>query len=133
LAEPIEFNTKQKPIKLPKTDLEKNDDVTTVAWGSTGFKENVHDDLQKLKAQVMLAKDCQIYHTFMRIHSQEFCTFIKVGTGACNGDSGSGIIRNSDNTLVGLISGGMPCARGYPDVYTTIYPYKSWIEEIMSK
>ncbi|KAG5314119.1 CTR2 protein, partial [Acromyrmex insinuator] len=55
----------------------------------------------------------------------EFCTFITYGTGLCNGDSGSGLIRNSDNTIVGLVPDGISCAECYPDIYTNVYSYVS--------
>lgn len=41
------------------------------------------------------------------------------------GDSGSGVTQG--NTIIGLVSGGIPCARGYPDVKTGVYPFVSWI------
>lgn len=41
------------------------------------------------------------------------------------GDSGSPIIK--DDKLVGLVSWGIPCARGFPDVHTRIPPFVEWI------
>ncbi|XP_011063846.1 PREDICTED: chymotrypsin-2-like [Acromyrmex echinatior] len=61
----------------------------------------------------------------MFIDKIEFCTFITYGTGLCNGDSGSGLIRNSDNTIVGLVPDGISCAECYPDIYTNVYSYVS--------
>ncbi|XP_071626254.1 chymotrypsin-2-like [Temnothorax longispinosus] len=133
LASPIEFGPTQQPIKLPTKIIEKDDDVTIAAWGSRGFRKPVHNNLQKLNAKAMLPDTCQAYHKFlMNIHKDEFCTLITYGTGLCNGDSGSGLIRNSDRTIIGLVSGGRPCARGYPDVYTNVYSYLSWIEGKMN-
>ncbi|CAL1687664.1 unnamed protein product [Lasius platythorax] len=131
LAAPISFNSKQQPIKLPTSDLTKGESVTIVAWGSRGFLRPVHDDLQKLDAKCMPADECQKYHKLMPVSENEFCTLITKGTGACNGDSGSGVVRNSDGTIVGAVSRGIPCARGLPDVFTSVSKFVSWINEKM--
>lgn len=36
-----------------------------------------------------------------------------------------------NDELVGVVSFGAPCALGFPDVYTNVYLYKSWINEII--
>ncbi|XP_011706024.1 PREDICTED: chymotrypsin-2-like [Wasmannia auropunctata] len=133
LANPIRFNQRQQPINLPTRDIAENEAVTIAAWGSTGYRQPTHNNLQKLNAKCMLPSTCQTYHQgFMRIHQTEMCTLITYGTGLCNGDSGSGLIRNSDRTLCGLVSGGKPCAQGVPDVYTGVYPFLGWIRQKMS-
>ncbi|XP_018377214.1 PREDICTED: chymotrypsin-2-like [Trachymyrmex cornetzi] len=134
LTSPIEFSPTQKPVKLPTKNVTKSDSVTIAAWGSTDFNKPVHNNLQKLTADVMLPDTCQIYHSFiMKIYKNEFCILIKEGIGLCKGDSGSGLIQDSDGTIIGLVSGGRPCAKGYPNVYTNVYPYLSWIKEKMTE
>ncbi|XP_011867932.1 PREDICTED: chymotrypsin-1-like [Vollenhovia emeryi] len=133
LTEPIEFGPTQQAIKLPTKDIAKGDAVTIAAWGSTGFGKPIHDNLQKLNAKAMLPEECQAYHSFlMHINKNEVCTLITKGTGLCHGDSGSGLIQDSDGTIIGLVSGGRPCATGYPDVYTNVFRYVSWINEKMN-
>ncbi|XP_012538935.1 chymotrypsin-2 [Monomorium pharaonis] len=132
LATPIQFGPTQQPIALPTRNIMKDDAVTIAAWGSTGFRKPVHNNLQKLHARAMLPQTCQEYHRgVMNIASSEFCTLITYGTGLCNGDSGSGLIRDNDRTIIGLVSGGRPCAQGYPDVYTNVYSHLSWIKQKM--
>lgn len=133
LSTPIQYGPTVQPVKLPGKNIAKDDAVTIAAWGSTGFRRPIHNNLQKLSAKAMLPDLCQQYHqNFMPIHKYEFCTLITYGTGLCNGDSGSGLIRDSDRTIVGLVSGGRPCALGYPDVFTNVYSYLSWIKQKMS-
>ncbi|XP_050448697.1 chymotrypsin-1-like [Cataglyphis hispanica] len=133
LAAPITFNSRQRAIRLPTSDVVSNEGVTVVAWGSTGFRRPVHDNLQKLDARCMLWAECQRYHqNFMRIHPNEFCTLIATGIGTCNGDSGSGVVRYSDKTIMGVVSGGKPCALGDPDVYTNVAKFVPWINQKMS-
>ncbi|XP_014482160.1 PREDICTED: chymotrypsin-1-like, partial [Dinoponera quadriceps] len=133
LATPIQFNQNQQPIKLPTRDISSNDVVSVVAWGGMGYRQAVHNDLRKIEAKCMLPSMCQNYHstTGLKIHSKEFCTLISQGIGTCNGDSGSGVVRKSDGAIVGLVSGGLPCARGYPDVKTNVYSFVPWIKSIV--
>jgi len=135
LATPIQFSSSAQAIKLPSRDIAANDAVTIAAWGSTGYGRPIHNDLQKLSSKAMPPNICQEYHKgVMRVHqTNEFCTLIAKGTGLCHGDSGSGLIRDSDRTLVGLVSGGRPCATGYPDVYTNVFPYIFWLREKMAE
>lgn len=85
LSTAITFNARQQPIKLPTSGTVRGESVTIVAWGSTGYRQRVHNDLQKLDARVMLQDECQRYHqNFMKVHPNEFCTLITHGTGACN-------------------------------------------------
>ncbi|XP_018354454.1 PREDICTED: chymotrypsin-2-like [Trachymyrmex septentrionalis] len=132
LLKTIKFGPTQQRIMLPKSDIAINENVMIAAWGRTGFQKPLHNNLQKLDMKVMLPTTCQARYDksslTMRIHKNDFCTYIKNGIGLCNGDSGSGVIRKHDRKIVGLVSGGIPCARGYPDIYTNVYRYVNWIK-----
>lgn len=52
-----------------------------------------------------------------------------IGTGLCTGDSGGALI--SDNKLIGIASWGIRCAKGFPDGFTRVSEYASWIDESM--
>ncbi|XP_024885004.1 chymotrypsin-1-like isoform X2 [Temnothorax curvispinosus] len=132
LTSPIQFGPKVRQIGLPRRNIAENDGVTIAAWGAMGLGKPIHKNLQKLYANAMLPQECQQYHgNSMLIHNNEFCTLISYGTGLCTGDSGSGLLRNSDRTIVGLVSGVRPCAIGYPDVYTNVYTFVPWIQQKM--
>ncbi|MFI5532904.1 S1 family serine peptidase [Kitasatospora sp. NPDC051853] len=132
LAQPLQENAGQRPVRLPTSAPYRGERVTVTAWGLTGDKQRVHNDLRKIDAQVMLHDECRTYlQGIMEVGSKEFCTLIGTGTGTCNGDSGAPLVRDSDRTLAGVVSGGLPCARGYPDVQTSVYPYVSWIRSIV--
>ncbi|XP_077260637.1 chymotrypsin-2-like [Temnothorax americanus] len=132
LTLPIQFGPKVRQIGLPRRNIAENDGVTIAAWGAMGLGKPIHKNLQKLYANAMLPQECQQYHgNSMLIHNNEFCTLISYGTGLCTGDSGSGLLRNSDRTIVGLVSGVRPCAIGYPDIYTNVYTFVPWIQQKM--
>lgn len=48
-----------------------------------------------------------------------------------SGDSGGPLVSN--DTLIGLVSWSIGCARGYPDVYTKVYAYLDWINQNMNE
>lgn len=58
------------------------------------------------------------------------CAFERPGHGTCSGDSGGPMVY--DDQIVGIVSGGIPCAVGFPDVFTRVYSFRDWIDEILS-
>lgn len=58
----------------------------------------------------------------------QLCTEGVPGRGSCMGDSGGALIELEQRCLAGLVSWGVPCARGMPDIYTRVQSYKFWIE-----
>ncbi|CAK1548148.1 unnamed protein product [Leptosia nina] len=60
---------------------------------------------------------------------ENICTISKKGQGACVGDSGGPLVAKETKKLIGVVSWGVPCAYGSPDVYTNVYAYRDWIEK----
>ena len=51
-------------------------------------------------------------------------------TDACKGDSGGPLTQVDEdgrNNLVGIVSGGILCGKGYPGWYTRVETYRNWI------
>lgn len=58
------------------------------------------------------------------------CTINPIGRGICKGDLGGPLINNEDE-LMGIASWHLNCAEGKPDVYTAVYPFVQWIQEVI--
>lgn len=62
------------------------------------------------------------------VHDHTVCTRNADGKGACMGDSG-GPLTQQDGTVVGVVSWGVPCARGLPDVYFKLWAAIAFIRQ----
>ena len=65
------------------------------------------------------------------IEESVLCTINAKNVGACHGDSGGPLVDAADpenKVLVGLVSWGVPCARGFPDAFTRVHYFVDWIK-----
>ena len=58
------------------------------------------------------------------------CTGNAKGNGACAGDSGNGLIWN--DTLIGVSTASIDCAKGFPDFYTNVFAFINWINDTIA-
>lgn len=100
--------------------------VTLSGWGRTVTGGSLPNDLQFINLVTISNTECAERHGANPIFESSLCTFTRSGEGACNGDSGGPLVAN--DVLVGLVSWGRPCAAGYPDVFTRMSSYISWIQ-----
>ncbi|XP_031788471.1 chymotrypsin-2-like [Nasonia vitripennis] len=127
----IEFNEKVQPIPLPNEDFSKVDyPVVLTGWGRTQAGGPIPNNLQEINLKVISQTKCSDKMS-VAITESHICTLTKVGEGACHGDSGGPLV--ADGVQVGIVSFGMPCARGMPDVFTRVYTFISWINEKMGQ
>lgn len=80
--------------------------------------------------QTLTNEECRFRHhpsTALFIHESSICTFTKVEQGICVGDSGGPLISGGEQ--IGVVSWGVPCAQGIPDVYARVSSYRDWILE----
>ena len=58
----------------------------------------------------------------------------KIFSDSCQGDSGGPLTQLDEQdrtTLIGIVSGGIDCGKGYPAWYTRVEYYKTWIQCII--
>ncbi|XP_052754637.1 chymotrypsin-2-like [Galleria mellonella] len=131
VTENIEFTEKIKPIQLPERDTESGASLLLTGWGRLSYPGSLPNKLQMINLTALSTERCQsLMNKVNPVYDTQICSLTKSGEGACHGDSGGPLVE--DGKIVGIVSWGMPCARGYPDVYTRVYSFKDWILENIS-
>ncbi|XP_077267541.1 chymotrypsin-2-like [Temnothorax americanus] len=127
LDKDIVFGDKVKPIALPTKRFEKSDYPATLSgWGTTSYPGEAPNELQHIQLTVINQKQC--LSTSFRNTNNNICTLNKRGEGACHGDSGGPLV--ADGEQIGVVSWGIPCAKGHPDVFTRVHPYMDWLNKL---
>lgn len=97
-------------------------------WGQTAHPGSSPENLQFLNTKTLTNADCRSRHTAgnaeLILHSN-ICTLNRAGQGTCMGDSGGPLI--SGGQVTGILSWGIACAQGYPDVYARVSSFRTWI------
>lgn len=113
-------------IELASGPIESGKNVTAVGFGITEFHPKyLSKTLRKISVQTLAISECQKYFEH-KLWDSQICTISPKGKGVCNGDSGGPLI-NDEGKVVGVVSYLVPCAQGYPDVYTSIAYFRDWI------
>ncbi|XP_045510196.1 chymotrypsin-2-like [Colias croceus] len=128
VTENIEFSDRVQPIELPEANTGAQAELLLTGWGRLSYPGNLPNDLQMINVTSLSVDDCQNrFDDINPVFETQICSLTKAGEGACHGDSGGPLVENS--RVVGIVSWGMPCARGYPDVYTRVYSFLDWIQD----
>ncbi|XP_037037670.1 chymotrypsin-1-like [Bradysia coprophila] len=128
LALPILYNQYVQPINLATSSPSPGETLTLSGWGLTSYPGSTPNDLQYINLQSLDLQSCaESLQGTSPISTGHVCTTSPAGQGACQGDSGGPLI-NAAGVQVGIVSWGVPCAVGYPDVFSSVAFYYSWIE-----
>ncbi|XP_017493097.1 PREDICTED: chymotrypsin-2-like [Rhagoletis zephyria] len=128
LATSIEYDDQTKNITVADEDeLEEGETLTMTGWGSSVEGEWYEDELKELKVQYLPYEKCRAaYGNSDDVDMGHLCTNSSVGEGACHGDTGGPLV-DSQGRLVGIGNWGVPCGRGFPDVFARISYHADWI------
>jgi secreted trypsin-like serine protease len=123
LENEIIFDSLTQPIELgPGVE---NDSSVVLGWGLVQW--GVYpEELQFLPTRVTPVEECTNY--WESLVGTQVCAFSKDGQGVCCGDSGGPLV-SSEGKLVGIVSYGVPCAVGSPDIYTRLSAFSDWITQ----
>merc|ERR1712223_1084561 len=161
LGRRIEYNyTKfgDSPSCLPKKEFEVINKIATVqGYGVT--ESGTKGDLLETNVTVITNKYCkeilQANVTKDQNNAKKILKALPLGldyglmcaqgiykadkgiyTGSCKGDSGGPLTQRDEEdrtTLIGIVSGGIDCGKGFPGWYTRVEYYKVWIQCIIDK
>lgn len=105
--------------------------VINCLLSSFQFPGNVSKELKRADLKAISNPECILRH-FIEItppvsFSKNICTLNGRGEGACKGDSGGPLVDKATGQVCGVVSWGVPCAKGAPDVYTRVTAFTDWI------
>lgn len=112
-----------------------------LGWGRSEDSTKVHENIPKLmKVAIQNNDECLLKNKdlFAMSSSRTFCgAGLRNGSGACNGDSGSGLFVIIDGIyyLKGIVAGsavsiyGESCDTSLPTIYTNIHKFTDWIRK----
>ncbi|XP_063983180.1 transmembrane protease serine 9-like [Diachasmimorpha longicaudata] len=129
VKETIKFDQNTKKIDLVTSEPKADASVVVSGWGLRSARSRqTPADLYTVTVKVVSPTTCRrSYPRSMK--DTHVCAYGSVGHGVCMGDSGGPLALNG--RLAGLVSFGLPCAVGHPDVYTSVYHYRTWIRNTM--
>ncbi|KAK5638138.1 hypothetical protein RI129_012433 [Pyrocoelia pectoralis] len=100
---------------------------TLTGWGKEYLAMPLYSNiLRYAQFSVLSLDECRWY--LYGIHNSEICTNPST-SGGCDGDNGGPLVTVADNVQIGILSRGVPCAMGKPDVYTNVAHYSNWIDQ----
>ncbi|KAH8382444.1 hypothetical protein KR009_003532 [Drosophila setifemur] len=128
LPDCIEFDDVTQNITLADIDdLVEGETLTFAGWGSQVAMGDYNRYLQQSSGTYLPVDKCQaILQNDEDVDLGHACVQMNAGQGACHGDSGGPLIDEKQR-LVGIGNWGVPCGRGYPDVYARTAFYHDWI------
>ncbi|KAI5642887.1 trypsin domain-containing protein [Phthorimaea operculella] len=113
--------------------------VRANGWGRIRFQGPGSPELLTLTLSTIDGERCSkevaeagIIHNMAVPHIEdhiELCVVHSVDHGMCHGDSGSALVRVDNGQQVGVVSWGVPCARGAPDMFARVSAFRDWILE----
>jgi len=128
----ITMNENTKPIAIWTKYVRKGAPLTLTGFGALSSNtENVTSVMQIIQLNDFDMETCKYaYRNVRPLFDSQLCTFTSAGEGSCYGDSGAPLVLDfyKDPVLVGIASFGIPCAAGYPDVFTRISAFVDWIQ-----
>ncbi|CAO1353413.1 unnamed protein product [Diamesa hyperborea] len=105
--------------------------AVVTGWGQTSNPGLLANTLQWATLTTITNDDCRSRFgasNAAKVFDSNICTFTRAGQGICNGDGGGPLVANGQ--LIGVVSWGIPCALGSPDVFSRISSYRSWMMSV---
>jgi len=133
------------PVCLPHSEEHQLDDFYGLRCIATGWGQTVHEGplegrLHQVPLRVVKNSDCSMMYSLqynIPITEGHICAGPQIGSvaGTCVGDSGGPLqcnLKDGRWYLAGITSFGSGCAKpGFPDVFSRITKYVSWIANVM--
>ncbi|XP_037032972.1 chymotrypsin-2-like isoform X5 [Bradysia coprophila] len=126
LTVPIQFNENVRPIELDDREVPDGAVVQLTGWGKMETR-GATDNIQSVDVTVLAFDECKKTVAGDVLIDGHMCTKGVIGIGACKGESGDPLTYG--RKLVGIVSFGIPCGIGSPDVHSKVSYYFDWIKK----
>ncbi|KAG6462475.1 hypothetical protein O3G_MSEX013284 [Manduca sexta] len=134
----IVWNNVVRPIVINYDWIGEGMNCRVAGWGRIRNGGIIARNLRELNVQTVDGDHCiREIARVGAIHNMrntkvdpniEICTFHSHNHGVCNGDSGSALVRVDRGQQIGIVSWGLPCALGAPDIFVRLSAFRSWIQ-----
>ncbi|XP_058129215.1 chymotrypsin-2-like [Anopheles ziemanni] len=129
VASPMVLSDAVQGVQLGSYNVNVAYGALVSGWGRTEFSNpQFPDNLQYIAVNIISPLECRARFTApydARIYDSTLCSSSPVGQGTCLGDAGSPLVHGAE--LHGIVSWGIPCGEGYPDVYARVSSHRGWI------
>ncbi|RVE48200.1 hypothetical protein evm_007154 [Chilo suppressalis] len=133
---PIVFSETICAIALDFEHVGAEIQTRAAGWGRTRTAGPVSNLLMELDVITMSGPRCveEMARTVTSLVVEpniELCTRHPNGSGRgmCTGDSGSALVRLDHGSQIGIVSWGVLCARGAPDIFVRVSAYENWLQK----
>ncbi|XP_001654842.2 chymotrypsin-1 [Aedes aegypti] len=128
VVEPFIFSDNVQPIAMRAAYVESGLNVTVSGFGRESISIVGDDSLRFVEAEVIPQDECREAfdeNYTPRLEDNTVCTRSADGEGICLGDAGGPLVN--DGQLIGVVSWGIPCGMGMPDVHSRVSAHRGWI------
>ncbi|XP_029978044.1 chymotrypsin-like protease CTRL-1 [Sphaeramia orbicularis] len=135
LSSPVNFTDFIRPICLAGNGSQFTNSTSCWAtgWGRITANESLTglQTLQQVEVPVVENDLCGFFYEFVsnaNIIPSMICAGVE-GRGVCSGDSGGPLqcLQNNQWIQAGITSFVVPCALGFPDVYSRVTSFETWV------
>ncbi|XP_055585178.1 chymotrypsin-2-like [Uranotaenia lowii] len=126
---PFAFNENVQPIAMRAEPVVGEAEALISGFGRQTISDSTTPDLLRfLRVNLISNEECadEFDDAYTeRLFDNTVCSAGVEGRGTCIGDAGGPLVH--DGELIGVISWGVPCGLGLPDVYARISNHRGWI------
>ncbi|XP_053684103.1 chymotrypsin-2-like [Sabethes cyaneus] len=130
VATPFVFSPTVGSVELESNFIESATGAQASGWGQTTHPGSIPNHLQWVNVDIITLAACRGAHNAVnaaRVHDNTICTQSPVGVGMCMGDSGGPLSHAGFQQ--GIVSWGIACAQGFPDVFARVSSHRAWVLE----
>ncbi|XP_055598668.1 chymotrypsin-2-like [Uranotaenia lowii] len=129
LAAPLTFGPNVAAVQLADQRITQGNAIVS-GWGQTDHPGDAAEVLQFVSKPIIDNDACRAQHNAinaLRVRDNNICAGGELGVGACMGDSGGPLTIGGIQE--GVVSWGIACAQGVPDVYARVSSHRDWIRQ----